>query len=80
MSKPFVGRLDPPHYDYYLGDGVYATFDGFQVWLDCRGSSHGGNVFSRSEAGHLGIALNNETMTKLAAYQKEAQDQYKPPA
>lgn len=23
--------------DRYLGDGVYASFDGFQIWLDLRG-------------------------------------------
>lgn len=25
--------------DRYLGDGVYASFDGFQVWLDTRAQS-----------------------------------------
>jgi hypothetical protein len=23
----------------YLGDGVYASFDGYQIWLDTRGES-----------------------------------------
>ncbi len=23
--------------DCYLGDGVYASFDGYQIWLDLRG-------------------------------------------
>jgi hypothetical protein len=23
--------------DRYLGDGVYASFDGYQIWLDTRG-------------------------------------------
>ena len=23
--------------DRYLGDGVYASFDGFMIWLDLRG-------------------------------------------
>lgn len=23
--------------DSYLGDGVYASFDGFNIWLDLRG-------------------------------------------
>lgn len=76
MTKPFVGRLDPPHYDYYLGDGVYATFDGYQVWLDCRGS----NGFAKNPCGFRSVALNAETMVKLVAYEKEAQDQYNPPA
>lgn len=22
-----------PHYEQYLGDGVYASFDGYQIWL-----------------------------------------------
>jgi hypothetical protein len=25
--------------EIYLGDGVYATHDGYSVWLDCRGQS-----------------------------------------
>jgi hypothetical protein len=25
--------------DRYLGDGVYASFDGYQVWLDTRAQS-----------------------------------------
>lgn len=78
MTKPFVGRLDPPHYDYYLGDGVYATFDGCNVWLDLRASSEGGDVFPRNQAGRLGIALDEDTMTKLKAYHDEARDQYRP--
>lgn len=74
MSKPFVGRLDPPNYDYYLGDGVYATFDGFQVWLDVDTQSK----IPMGPRGWPSIALNDETMAKLIAYQKAAQDQYKP--
>lgn len=23
----------PPEYHEYLGDGVYASFDGYQIWL-----------------------------------------------
>lgn len=74
MSKPFVGRLDPPNYDCYLGDGVYATFDGCNVWLDCRAS---GGVPTGPE-GWPAIALNDETMAKLKAYDDEARDQYRP--
>ena len=29
-------NFDGPHYDRYLGDGVYATFDGYHVILDLR--------------------------------------------
>ena len=29
-------RFDGPHYDRYLGDGVYATYDGYHVILDLR--------------------------------------------
>ena len=25
--------------DRYLGDGVYASFDGYNIWLDTRGQS-----------------------------------------
>jgi hypothetical protein len=24
-------------HERYLGDGVYASFDGYQIWLDTRG-------------------------------------------
>lgn len=24
-------------FDTYLGDGVYASFDGYHIWLDLRG-------------------------------------------
>jgi hypothetical protein len=27
----------PRTHDEYLGDGVYASFDGYHVWLDLRG-------------------------------------------
>lgn len=26
--------------DTYLGDGVYASFDGYQIWLDLRGQDN----------------------------------------
>jgi len=29
--------FDGPRFDRYLGDGVYATHDGYHVWLDLRG-------------------------------------------
>lgn len=41
----------------YLGDGVYATFDGYQVWLDTRGQS----PVNR-------IALEPEVLASLLAF------------
>ena len=35
-TKPLVGPSGPSSPDQenaYLGDGVYASFDGFQIWL-----------------------------------------------
>ena len=26
--------------DRYLGDGVYASFDGYHIWLDLRGQDN----------------------------------------
>ena len=28
--------MKPKEFEEYLGDGVYASFDGWQVWLDTR--------------------------------------------
>ena len=33
---PFFGAIMPDNAEY-LGDGVYATFDGYMIWLDLRG-------------------------------------------
>ena len=30
-------KFDGPNYDRYLGDGVYASFDGYHIILDLRG-------------------------------------------
>jgi len=43
--------------DVYLGDGVYASFDGFQIWLDTRAQE----PVSR-------IALDPTTFDALLAY------------
>lgn len=32
MSNPFLERDGETH-RIYLGDGVYASFDGYQIWL-----------------------------------------------
>ena len=29
-----------PENSQYLGDGVYASFDGYQIWLDLRGQDN----------------------------------------
>jgi hypothetical protein len=45
----------------YLGDGVYATFDGYHVWLDCRGQ----DGFSIGPGGHRAIALEPPVIARL---------------
>jgi len=30
--------------DCYLGDGVYASFDGYHLWLDLRAQAEDGHV------------------------------------
>lgn len=46
--------------DRYLGDGVYASFDGFHVWLDLRAQ------FPPAK-----IALDPHTREMLVAYIRE---------
>lgn len=86
MSKPFIGRLDPPNYDYYLGDGVYATFDGFQVWIELRADMGSITLTNKSfksvtayKTRDLRIAMCRETIEQLVAYEQAAQRQYKSP-
>lgn len=43
----------------YLGDGVYASFDGYQIWL------------SVNDDQHPTIALEPEVMTALIEYSEE---------
>jgi hypothetical protein len=42
----------------YLGDGVYATFDGFQVWLRTE----------RADGGQHVIALEPQVLKQLLRY------------
>ena len=46
--------------DRYLGDGVYASFDGYQIWLKA----------DRDERQHA-IALDAETFDALMKYQRD---------
>lgn len=47
----------PQRPEAYLGDGCYATFDGFQIWLNAP----------RREGTHV-IALEPETYGKLLEF------------
>lgn len=51
----------------YLGDGVYASFDGFQIWLD-----------TRAQLPVNTIALEPVVMASLIEYYKEVTQ--KPPS
>ncbi len=51
--------------DTYLGDGVYASFDGYQVWLDLRAQ---GFSFPTTPSGHQGIALDETVLKALYEY------------
>jgi hypothetical protein len=52
------GCQDPPR---YIGDGVYASTDGFQIWL----------VTERADAGLHYIALEPSVVKQLVDYDKE---------
>ncbi len=44
----------------YLGDGVYASFDGSQIWLDLRGQ----DISTK-------IALDQDTFDNLISYRDD---------
>lgn len=46
--------------DRYLGDGVYASFDGYQIWLDLRGQDR-----------TTKIALNRDVFAALMRFQAD---------
>lgn len=48
----------------YLGDGVYATSDGFHVWVDCRGQTN----LSKGPDGFPGIALERSVLKALVEF------------
>lgn len=52
--------------DRYLGDGVYASFDGYQIWLDLRAQP--------PTAGMTKIALNNDTVNALVNYRNDVRE------
>jgi hypothetical protein len=56
--------------DVYLGDGVYASFDGFNIWLD-----------TRAQLPEHRIALEPATYEALVSYvaylQQKAEDRVK---
>lgn len=53
----FQPVTDPTQYPAYLGDGVYASFDGYQIWLRTEGMD-----------GVNEIAIDDQTWTALVAY------------
>lgn len=55
----------------YLGDGVYASFDGFHVWLDCRAQPSLG----MTPAGVPGIALESSVINNLNKFLARCQEQ-----
>ena len=50
----------PDHKERYLGDGVYASFDGFMITLDLRGQDD----FTK-------IALEPDVIEALIIYSKD---------
>lgn len=44
----------------YLGDGVYARFDGYSIWLDLRGQDN-----------YTKIALEPEVLSALDEFRRE---------
>jgi hypothetical protein len=57
--------------DTYLGDGVYASFDGYQVWLDLRAQDH----FPMAPSGYPGIALEGVVLGALNGLRRGHQGQ-----
>ena len=55
-----MGKPETELQGQYLGDGVYASFDGFQIWLDLKGQ----DPITR-------IALEPATMSALKAYERD---------
>ena len=49
----------------YLGDGVYASFDGYQIWL------------AANDSNNKVIALEPAVMDKLIEYSKMIENKYK---
>lgn len=49
--------------DRYLGDGVYASFDGYQIWLDLRGI--------QCQAQRTRIAMTNDVVNALVKYRDD---------
>lgn len=55
----------------YLGDGVYATHDGYSVWLDCRGQVG----LSLGPSGTPGICLEPVVLKHLIEWLKAPAEQ-----
>ena len=53
----------------YLGDGVYASFDGYQVWL------HVG-----SHENEAVVALEPEVIAEINRYTQDMQRRHQPPS
>jgi hypothetical protein len=57
--------MQKPDYQEYLGDGVYASFDGYHIWLACN--YHFQQV----------IALEPAVFARLIEYQKQLIEEIK---
>ena len=60
-------RFDGPDYDEYLGDGCYALFDGYSIWLDCRAQPE----MTPGPKGVPGIALEPAVLAALDRYREK---------
>jgi hypothetical protein len=58
----------------YIGDGVYASWDGCQLWLDCRGQSG----FTIGPMGQRAIALEPSVLRELDRFLERVRG-YDPP-
>lgn len=61
-STDFKSRVRALTARRHIGDGVYAEYDGYQIWLTLLSGSAGG------------IALDRETMAALAAYSRQIEE------
>lgn len=52
--------------DHYLGDGVYASYDGYQIWLDLRGQETGPPITLTLEDGSVQKLQMDRGPTRIA--------------
>lgn len=63
MAEPAPEPLPEDLQRTYLGDGVYARFDGYQIWVEVQGLSRG-------------IALESQVLAALFNYDARIKEHF----